>query len=111
MKKILFILWATIVVAHSQEKLGVTELFDTTDGSNAGYILAQSANLATPGTLQSISFYVNKAAGRLTLGVYDSTGPHGPGNLVASTGSFTPIQGWNSVQLSHVALQPGQYWL
>jgi len=45
--------------------------------------------------------------------VYDATGPGGgPGNLKASTASFTPVKGWNTQNVTFQTLIPaGTYWL
>ena len=57
------------------------------------------------------SFYVTAAAGKLVLGIYDSVSG-GPGHLLASTGAFTPVVGWNTQPVtSPVALAPGTDWL
>jgi hypothetical protein len=83
------------------------------DYGNGNYLLAQQATLTQSATLQSLSFYVEKADGKLTLGVYgqNATGT-GPGTLVAETASFTPAAGWNTQPVtSQVVLSPGTYWL
>jgi len=84
-----------------------------TDSGNGNLILAQQTTLAQSATLQSMSFYVNAAAGKLRLGVYDATGPSGgPGAKVAETGEITPVAGWNtSATTTHPALAAGTYWL
>ena len=53
------------------------------------------------------------AAGKLRLGVYDSSGPGGgPGALKAQTAEITPIRGWNTANVtSPVSLPAGTYWL
>ena len=83
------------------------------DSENSNLLLVQSATLAQPATLQSLSFYIQAAAGNLILGVYDSTGPNGgPGNLVAQTASVPVTQtGWLTLASPNVLLQPGMYWL
>jgi hypothetical protein len=83
------------------------------DGGNANSLLTQSATLSQAGTLQSLSFYVRNAAGHLRLGVYDATGTGGEaGNLLAQTNGFTPINGWNTVNvITPVGLAAGNYWL
>ena len=93
--------------------IGQTSVQTTADGNNANLLLAQSATLSQAATIQSLSFYVTAAAGKLVLGIYDNTGTGGsPGKLLASTGSFTPKVGWNTQAVtSPVALVPGTYWL
>lgn len=74
--------------------------------------MIQDATLANSGTLQSISFYVAYAAGNLRMGLYDATGAGGgPGKLIAQTGSFRPVVGWNTQTLTNVAIPAGNYWL
>lgn len=56
-----------------------------------------------------MSFYVTAPAGQLVLGIYDSVNG-GPGQLLASTGAFTPVAGWNTQPVaSPVALAAGTY--
>src|SRR5262249_31404807 len=66
-----------------------------------------------PSTIGSLSFYVTQASGNLILGIYDAGGPNGgPGALKAQTNSFTPVVGWNSVNvITPVSLPAGTYWL
>jgi hypothetical protein len=49
----------------------------------------------------------------LVLGIYDATGRNGgPGNLLASTSSFTPVKGWNTALVTQaVSLPAATYWL
>lgn len=93
--------------------IGETEIFDEFDCCNGDLLLVQDAALAQPGTLHSLSFYVTAAAGDLRLGIYDATGLGGnPGAKLAETNAFTPVVGWNTVNLlTPVALAAGDYWL
>jgi len=93
--------------------IGETTVLSAPDNGNGNLLLAQSAILSEAAQLQSLSFYVTQAAGDLMLGVYDSTGPNGgPGNLIAQTAQFTPIQGWNTANTTiQPMLTPGTYWL
>ena len=93
--------------------IGQTSVQTTADWGNANLLLAQSATLSQTATIQSMSFYVTAAAGKLVLGIYDNTGTGGsPGKLLASTGAFTPIVGWNTQAVtSPVSLAAGTYWL
>lgn len=93
--------------------LGETTVLSAPDNGNGNLLLAQSAILSESAQLQSLSFYVTKAAGDLRLGVYDSTGRDGgPGALIAQTAQFAPIRGWNTVNTTtQPALAPGTYWL
>ena len=63
--------------------------------------------------LQSLSFYVTRAAGSLVLGVYDATGTNGAANnLMATTAKFTPVVGWNTQPVVTTKILPkGTYWL
>jgi hypothetical protein len=93
--------------------LGEPDVLQTADSDNANLLLAQSANLSQAGTIESLSFYVTKAAGQLYLGIYDSSGPNGnPGKLLAETNVFTPVVGWNTKNVvTPVSVLAGTYWL
>ena len=93
--------------------IGETTVLSTDDNGNGNLLVAQQATLPVTSVLQSMSFYVTNAAGKLRLGVYDSTGPGGgPGEKLAETAEITPVVGWNSSPVvSQVTLQPGSYWL
>jgi hypothetical protein len=93
--------------------MGETAALMTDDSGKADQLLAQRAMLGDASTLRSLSFYVATADGQLRLGVYDSTGPGGgPGEKKAETPEFTPIDGWNTVNVeTPVPLTKGTYWL
>ena len=92
---------------------GQTGTLAKTDSGNANLVSVQQTNFSQGGTLHSLSFYVDTAAGNLVLGVYDSSGANGgPGKLVAQTQAFTPVVGWNTYSLSSTAsVSAGSYWL
>jgi hypothetical protein len=94
-------------------RFGEQSVLPTDDSNNGNLLVAQSAVLPTAGTTQSLSFYATRAAGTLRLGIYDSSGPGGgPGKLLASTASFTPVAGWNTQPTtSQPNLPAGTYWL
>ena len=94
-------------------QIGETTIFNEFDCCNGNLLLVQDAVLSQPGTLQSLSFYVTQAVGDLRLGIYDSTGAGGgPGAKRAETNAFTPVVGWNTVNvITPVALSPSTYWL
>jgi hypothetical protein len=93
--------------------MGETMQLPNNDNANGNLLLAQDAQLAAPGTLESLSFFVTNAAGNLVLGVYDASGTGGgPGKLMASTNAFRPTTGWNTQSvITPVNLAPGKYWL
>jgi Protein of unknown function (DUF4038)/Putative collagen-binding domain of a collagenase len=93
--------------------IGETNVLPNFDNGNGNLLVAQSAVLSTTATLTSLSFDVTTAAGKLRLGVYDSSGPGGgPGALKAQTAEITPIPGWNTANVtSPVSLPAGTYWL
>ena len=99
--------------APSTFTVGETALLPITDGGNGNLMVAQSAILSKTGTLQSLSFYVNQAAGALRLGLYDASGPgSGPGNKKAEINVISPVLGWNTVNvITPVTLTAGSYWL
>lgn len=93
--------------------MGETNILPAGDSGNANLLLAQSATLLQTATVQSLSFYVAAAAGKLRLGIYDATGPgSGPGAKKAETNEITPIVGWNTANvITPVSLTAGAYWL
>ncbi len=95
------------------ETMGETAVLPSGDSGNGNHIYAQQAGLAQDGTLQSLSFYVTSAAGKLRLAVYDSSGAGGgPGALKAQTAEITPVaNSWNTAPVPSVNLTAGYYWL
>lgn len=107
--------YSTVTVSFgtpaSSSVLGESSLMPVGDGGNAGLLIAQRATLAQPGTLQSLSFYVTVAGGKLRLGLYDVSGPSGgPGKLVVAAPEITTAVGWNTVNVA-ATLAAGAYWL
>jgi hypothetical protein len=93
---------------------GATSNGGSDDTGDANYMETSSATLLSgPGTIQSLSIYINTAAGHLRLGICDSTGTGGgPGALLATTNAFVPTTGWNTANvITPVALAAGTYWL
>ena len=109
----LFVLYVFAGSGAQAETMGQTAIQATADSGNGNLLCAQQATLSLAGTLTSMSFYVSKVGGTLKLAVYDATGPSGgPGNLKASTASFTPVKGWNTQNVTFQTLIPaGTYWL
>lgn len=111
--------WSTEVVIPYQSttsttNFGETTVFTSPDNGNADLLLAQEETLSQGGTLQSLSFYVSNAAGKLRLGVYDAGGPNGgPGVLIAQTNEITPVaNSWNTASVvTPIQLAAGNYWL
>ena len=93
--------------------MGETTILPTSDFGSANFLVAQAASLSQAGTLQSIAFYVTTAAGSLRLGIYAADGVSGrPGTKLAETAAFTPVVGWNTVNvILPVSLAVGNYWL
>ena len=92
--------------------IGETTVLSTDDNGNGNLLVAQQATLPVTSVLQSMSFYVKNAAGKLRLGVYDASGPGGgPGNKVAETAEISPVKGWNKATTSPTVLARGTYWL
>ena len=105
---------ATVAVsALAPITMGEASILRRDDNGNANLLLAQKATLSQTATIQSLSFYVAAASGKLRLGVYDASGPGGgPGSLKAQTGEITPTTGWNSAGVTApVSLPAGTYWL
>ena len=91
-------------------KMGETNILSENDSGNGGLIVAYQTSLSQTATLQSLSFYVAQASGRLQLGVYSDTNGN-PGSLIVSTGLFTPAVGWNTQSVNSTSLPAGNYWL
>ncbi len=108
-----FSIYATFTVAAAPGTIYAGEVnVLPADADEAGSLLiAQQAQLAENATVQSLSFYVTNAAGKLRLGIY-TDGVDGPGERMAQTDEFTPVAGWNTVNVQTPALLPaGTYWL
>lgn len=90
--------------------IGETGVLGTNDSGNGNLLVAQQVVLGQPATLQSLSFYVNSASGKLQLGIYD-TSSGSPRSLLASSSIFTPVSGWNTVSVPATSLAAGTYWL
>ena len=92
----LLIAWSVPAAAQSSITVGANAVLSDGDSQNGNLVLAQSAALSQAATIESLSFYVTRAAGQLLLGIYDASGANGrPGKLLAQTKSFTPVKGWN----------------
>jgi hypothetical protein len=102
----LLLVFAAPAVAQTVT-MGDTKIEATADSGNANILTLQPATLSTAATLNSLSFYVATASGKLVLGVYD-TGGH----LLVTTAQFTPVVGWNTqATTAHPALAAGTYFL
>lgn len=92
--------------------MGEATITGGADSGNGNLLIAQQATLIQDATLQNLSFYVTAAAGKLRLGLYDSTGPsRTPGKLLAATPEITPVVGWNTIPVPATPLLAGVYWL
>ena len=104
--------------SHAQTTitLGETGQLSSADNGNANYLLADGPyHLSQPAVVNSLSFWVDNAAGQLELGIFDS-GPNNDckgGNLKAHTNAFTTnASSWNTAKpASPVTLAPGNYCL
>lgn len=105
--------WSFYATLDTTITIGDTVARSSTDDGNANVLIAQSATLSQSATVNSLSIYVLTAAGNLRMGIYDASGPGGkPGQLMATTSSFTPTTGWNTVNVvTPIALPAGTYWL
>jgi hypothetical protein len=103
---------ATTTISMTTLTIGETNILSG-DDTNSGDLASQAATLGQTATIQSMSFYVSTASGKIRLGIYDATGSGGgPGKLLASTDDVTPITGWNTVNVTTpVTLSAGTYWL
>ena len=93
--------------------IGEKNLLAVDDSGNGNLMVAQQTSLPQSATIQSLSFYVSQASGKLRMGIYDATGPSGgPGAKKAETNEITPVVGWNTANVvTPVSLAPGNYWL
>ncbi|HET7540235.1 MAG TPA: putative collagen-binding domain-containing protein [Polyangiaceae bacterium] len=92
--------------------IGETAVLNVGDNENGNLLIAQSAALSEPATIQSLSFYVTTAAGKLRLGIYDASGPGaGPGKKLAETAEMSAVSGWNTASVPPTPLSAGSYWL
>lgn len=100
-------------VIDSSITLGETNVLSLQESANSNNLYANLHVLSQTGTVQSMSFYAVNAAGKVRLGIYDSTGPSGgPGALKAATGEVTVVAGWNTANVTTpISLDPGNYWL
>ena len=83
------------------------------DNGDANSLIAVQTSLSQTATIQSLSFYVTTASGKLRLGIYDATGSGGgPGAKVAETNEITPVKGWNMASVvTPRSLNAGTYWI
>jgi hypothetical protein len=92
--------------------IGNTSIDPEDDSGNGNWLLSTQYTLNQYATIQSLSFYVTTAAGNLYLGIYSDNGSGSPGNLQATTASFVPTTGWNTVNVvTPITLAPGSYWI
>ncbi len=91
--------------------IGETNILGIDDFGNGNILIAQQVNLSQTATIQSLSFYITSAVGRLRLGIYDHVAGV-PGTLKAQTAEFSPTIGWNTQNvLTPTQLTAGTYWL
>jgi ATP-dependent protease ClpP protease subunit len=97
------------------ETMGISGVEPIVDSGNANIIIATSAALSQPGTVDSISLYIASSgvAGDAMMAIYDASGSGGaPGRLVAQTASFALGAGWNTRPVTApVNLASGSYYL
>ena len=108
-----FSFYATFTVAAEPGTIYVGEVnvLHADAGESSNLLIAQQTQLTHTATVQSLSFFVTNAVGKLRLGIYDD-GWDGPGALMAQTDEFTPVVGWNTVSVQTPTLLPsGTYWL
>ncbi|HNB50579.1 MAG TPA: hypothetical protein PK530_01480 [Anaerolineales bacterium] len=91
--------------------MGETNVLGSTQSISKNVLSAQRATLSQAARVKSVSIYISTVSGQIRLGVYnDATGV--PGTLQGFTGAFTPVVGWNTVNVSpQPLLTTGDYWL
>jgi hypothetical protein len=102
-----------VPLAPRPEAIGETSIFAIDDSGNGNLLITQAATIDRAARLQELSFYVSEPAGRLRLGIYDSSGPDQlPGRLIASTSELAAVRGWNHARVATPTwLAAGTYWL
>lgn len=102
-----------VPLARRPATIGETTVFELDDEGNASLLISQAATIDRAARLRELSFYVSAPAGRLRLGIYDSSGPEQlPGRLIATTTELSPVRGWNRAPVTDPAwLAAGTYWL
>jgi len=109
-----FSFYATFTVAVEPGTIYLGEvnvLHFEADGSG-NLLIMQETELPNNAVLQSVSFYVTNAVGKVRLGIYDNNWLNRPETLMAETNEFTPVVGWNTVDVQTPTLLPaGTYWL
>ncbi|WP_342380071.1 DUF4038 domain-containing protein [Myxococcus stipitatus] len=101
--------------AGSSITIGETNVLSGTDSGLGDLLIGNQVSLGQTATLQTLSINVKAlgtSPGNLTLAVYDSLTSGAPGNLMATSTSFVPVVGWNTVNVvTPVSLSAGTYWL
>ncbi|QSQ26729.1 DUF4038 domain-containing protein [Pyxidicoccus parkwayensis] len=104
-----------VASSGSSITMGETNILSGTDSGLSDLLIGNQAVLTQTATLQTLSINVKAlgtSPGNLTMAVYDSLASGAPGNLKATTASFVPVVGWNTVNVvTPVSLPAGTYWL
>lgn len=97
--------------SNTSLNIGQTAIMSGQDSGSAAYLNAQTSSLSQTATIQSMSINIKAAAGQMYMGVYSNVNGK-PGTLLASTPQFTPVVGWNTINVSTpVSMTAGTYWL
>lgn len=91
--------------------VGVTTVLPSTD--QATDLTLQEHTLSVAAPVLSVSIYIKITGGQIVGCVYAANGPNGgPGTLLAQTGPFTPVSGWNTRPVqSSVSIPAGKVWI
>lgn len=76
----------------------------------ANYLLGSSFNLSAAGTLQSMNLISFTAGAQVQMAVYDDNSG-APGNLIAASSVGVVAQGVNTLPVTPLLLNPGDYWI
>ena len=91
--------------------IGDANIESTSDNNNRSTVIGQPVSLGQQATLKSLSMYVSAPSGHMTLGIYTDNGGK-PGTFLATTPSFVPVTGWNTVSTTtQPVIDAGNYWL
>ena len=95
----------------NQIKIGEPNVLASDNSGNGNLLIAQQTSLNHSATIESLSFFVTNASGKLRLGIYDDANGT-PGKLLAQTSSFNTKVGWNTREVTTPVMLPaGTYWL
>jgi uncharacterized protein YjdB len=103
----------TVSSVSSGSILGSNVIGSSSEAGVSGYLIASNFTATSNMSVNRLNLYVSVASGNARLGIYTSNSAGEPGVLLAQTGDFALVNGWNSGNLTtSVNLISGaKYWL